>query len=202
MADWERYGERFVSILRQWNQAEEDIKLAEQINHKVAWPSIKELRYAGRRLIEALAEIHRGGSSEKIVGLLQDAEFDCLRARHDAIDVATAKIALDFEAAASRLGHEAILAAFEGFPRLSRNLVAVREKIANSRKNREDREKIYEAIEGSDFKNIVDQYRQFNSSERMMRIFARKDRHRRFFGYAIGLGGLIVGIIGVVVAII
>lgn len=102
MADWNHYKARFVSICNEWDRAEEDIKVAEQINNKVVIPSVSELRYAGRRIIEALREIEKNGPEEKIIGLLQDAEFDCHRARHDAIDAATSKIAVDLEIATKK----------------------------------------------------------------------------------------------------
>jgi hypothetical protein len=116
MAVWERYGERIVSILAEWDSAEEAIKLAEQVNQKVVFPSIKELRYAGRRLVEALSLINSEGPDDEISALFNDAQFNCLRARHDAIDVATAKIALDLETALKKLGPKAIL---ETFPKFS-----------------------------------------------------------------------------------
>ena len=54
MADWDRYRDRLSIIAHEWNKAEQDIKLAEQIGNKVIIPSISELRYGGRRLIEAI----------------------------------------------------------------------------------------------------------------------------------------------------
>src|ERR1700730_11122379 len=41
------------SIQDEWNKAEGDIKTAEMVVHSIVIPSIKELRYAGRRVIDA-----------------------------------------------------------------------------------------------------------------------------------------------------
>jgi hypothetical protein len=38
------YIELLNSVLDQWNRAEEDIKIAEQVANKVVNPSVKELR--------------------------------------------------------------------------------------------------------------------------------------------------------------
>jgi hypothetical protein len=57
MAGWDDYREQLLSIRAEWDKAEADVKLAEQVGHKIVLPSIKELRYAGRRLVEVLTKI-------------------------------------------------------------------------------------------------------------------------------------------------
>jgi hypothetical protein len=106
------------NIRTEWDRAEEDIKLAEQVCNNIIIPSIKELRYGGRRIAEVLYQMESGGSEQDISKLLQDALFDCYRARHDAIDAATSKIAIDLEIKVEKLGFEAILPAFQEFPKL------------------------------------------------------------------------------------
>jgi hypothetical protein len=78
-----------VSILNEWNRAEADIKIAEQVANKVINPSIKELRYAGRRIVDGLVKAQRDDTSSEVISLFRDALFDCHRARHDAIDAGT-----------------------------------------------------------------------------------------------------------------
>jgi len=89
----------------EWNRAEADIKTAEMGVHSIVIPSVKELRYGGRRVIDALMEIARNpnnADNTRIKALLDDAHFDCHRARHDAIDAA--KIAADLEIMTAKLG--------------------------------------------------------------------------------------------------
>ena len=57
MAVWKLYEARIASICAEWDRAEKYIKLAEQIGGKVVFPAVAELRYAGRRIIEALHHI-------------------------------------------------------------------------------------------------------------------------------------------------
>ena len=114
-----------AAIQKEWNRAEEDIKTAELVVNKIVLPSIKELRYAGRRVIDALMIITanpHGADEGQIRSLLDDAKFDCHRARHDAIDAATSKIAIDLEIMVSKLGYHAILPAYPDFPQLYQNL--------------------------------------------------------------------------------
>lgn len=114
MPDRDKFRDKLDSIHDEWNRAEEAIKAAEQVNGKVILPAVKELRYAGRRIVEALHLIGAGDDDEA-AKRLQDAEFNCYRARHDAIDAATAKIAIDLEAA-TRLAYGAVLAGYAEFP--------------------------------------------------------------------------------------
>lgn len=182
------------SIASEWDRAEADIKKAEQVCHNVVIPSIKELRYAGRRIIDVITKMATGASREDIDDLLADAKFDCHRARHDAIDAATSKIAIDLEIMATKLGYEVILPVDPQFPQLVQGLQAVRDKIAASRKNRQNREAIYSVIEASDFPELVKSYQNLMSSEHIMISIAKKRRRSEAWGVlgtvlgAIGLG--------------
>ncbi|GAA0757115.1 hypothetical protein FHS52_000383 [Erythromicrobium ramosum] len=89
------YEEILTEIASEWGVAEEEIKLAEQIHHKVVLPAIKELRYAGRRLADALGAIARGAPATEVKDLIADARFRCHCARHDVIDASLLKIAID-----------------------------------------------------------------------------------------------------------
>jgi len=186
------------SIAVEWNTAEEDVKVAEQVCNDIVIPAIKELRYAGRRVVDALAKMHAGDPPDAIEDLLRDARFDCHRARHDAIDAATAKIAIDLEIMVRKLGVEVILPVFPEFPALFRQLKDIRLKIRVSRKNREDRAAIYAVLESVDFPAFADAYNEMRGSEDMMKQIAKHRRHSE----AIGIGGAILGVIGVILAVI
>ena len=116
------------SVLAEWNRAEEDIKIAEQVANKVVNPSIKELRYAGRRLVEALVKLQNAAPFEEVEALLNDALFNCHRARHDAVDAGTSKIAIDLDIMTTRLGYEVILPVHPAFPKLVQDLRVIRTK--------------------------------------------------------------------------
>lgn len=186
------------TIQKEWNQAEEDIKLAEQVCTDIVVPAIKELRYGGRRLVDMIHLILTDGTQEDINALLSDATFDCHRARHDAIDAATAKISLDLDIMVRKLKHEPILAAYPEFPKLLSSLSTVREKIALSRSNREDRIAIYAVIEVTDLPILITAYNDLRQSEPMMKALARRNRWRDFFGF----WGFIVGVVGLIFAVI
>jgi hypothetical protein len=126
-----------AAIAADWNAAEFDLKLGEQVNQKVVFPAIKELRYAGRRLADALVAISQNGAKEDIDALLIHARFNCHCARHDAIDAATLKMAIDLDLMLGKLGHEGVLFAFPQFPVLYRKIQNAQSLIAAARAKRE-----------------------------------------------------------------
>lgn len=67
------FGEAVEEVCSEWNKAEKAIKSAEHVEGQVVNPSIYELRYAGRRIIEALTI--QESDPEKALRLLSDAHF-------------------------------------------------------------------------------------------------------------------------------
>lgn len=152
------YADILRDIQQEWNKAESAIKRSEQIAKSVSIPAVTELRYAGRRLIDALDASHHGGKEAKILALLEDARFCCHRAQHDAIDAAMAKIGIDLDDLTSRLGFEAVIHAYPEFRHFYADFTTSRAKIVSSRGNRDDRNGIYEAITAVDLPNLVTHY--------------------------------------------
>jgi hypothetical protein len=87
--------------------------------------------------------------------LLNDAHFDCCRARHDAIDAATSKIAADIRIAIEKLKPDVVLKHFPKITELYKKLQNVRKKIAVSRENREDRDGIHPLARASRLKPLI-----------------------------------------------
>lgn len=197
--------DKHLAILREiqaeWDRAEEDIKLAEQVGNAVVFPSIKELRYAGRRIVDMIVVmLEHPEDQKKIDDLLADARFDCHRARHDAVDAATADIAAQLVVMVKHLTYEAILPAYPEFPALYRDLRSARDRIAGSRGKRKDREAIYSAIEATDLVKLVGQYNDLMACEPIMKTVAKSQRRERLIsrwgliiGVILGVGGIIVG---------
>ena len=194
MSDWEEFRDRLRTIHREWNHAEETIKAGEQINQRVNWASIKELRYAGRRIVESI-NLMDSENTEEAMRRLQDAEYNCYRARHDAIDAATSKIAIELENAARKLGHSAIHATYSDFQKMLNVLNEIRRKIRKSRGNREKRDEIYKDIEREDFEQLVDMYLAFQGSENIMLRFAKRERRNQFISYAVAVVSILISMV-------
>lgn len=187
-----------VEICDEWDHAEQVIKRAEMVARKVVIPSIFELRYAGRRIVDALNGIVTGATPEKITELLLDAKFNCLRAQHDAVDAATSKIAFDIDIMGKKLGYDAILKAYPEFSNFRQQLISVQNKIAESRGDRYNREAIYQALEKDEFKRLVQAFYDIQVAEPIMKSLAKRERLISWGGIA----GIVIGVISVGVSIL
>lgn len=157
----------------EWDTSEEYIKSAEHVCGDVIFPSILELRYAGRKLVQAL-QAKRQGKVDDASDLLRDAVLDCHRARHDAIDAATSKMLATVENACAYLGYDVTLKPFPELPVLLAGLLHVQEQAEISRGNRNDRDKVYATINAEHFPKLLTLYRNFRAAEPMMKELARK----------------------------
>jgi hypothetical protein len=80
---------------------------------------------------------------KKISAFFRDACFDCHRARHDAIDAATSTILVELEIFVQEFGVASVVNAFPEYFALIEKIQIVRNKIAKSRGDRDNRESIY-----------------------------------------------------------
>ena len=177
-----------VSICDEWNAAEADMKRAENICGEIILPSVNELRYAGRRIIDALVEA-RAGDLVKARDLLTEARFNCLRARHDSIDAGTAKVAADIEDLCQIYGAPVVAAGFANLPSLLLSLQNVREAIATSREKREDRDIIYQSIVAGDFRTLIRLHAELKAVVAVMRPIADEKREQTWRESAYAWGG-------------
>ncbi len=200
MSEFDTYKELLSTIREEWDKSEEYIKQAEQVNNAVVFPSIKELRYAGRRIVEGLYLIVSDGDRSKIEDLLRDAKFDCHRARHDAIDAATAKIAVDLDIAVKYLGADVVIASFPEYQRLISALQEARNKIVRSRGDRGKREDIYSSIESDDFPILISLYDEFKRSESIMKEAAKKAKAKQTLANVIAVVGMALALFFAIIA--
>lgn len=201
MSDLGPYKSILASVRASWNEAEETIKLVEIAIGEPVRPSVQELRYAGRRIVEALDEICNGADEPSITKLLHDAEFDCLRARHDAIDAASSAITIIIERAPDQLDDDVVLEAFPEYGDLVVKLQNASGLIATSRKDRKNRNAVYKAVQNSDFPEILKLYRKFRACVPLMQRIAEKNRRQRRRDNIFGYGGLIFGALSLLAAI-
>lgn len=169
-------------IRAEWDRSEGTIKTAEQAVGEAVIPALKELRYAGRRLADALLLIGLPARRKDLADLLADAHFNCHRARHDAIDAATDAMLKRLDAAIDKLGDDVVSQHFPEAISLAARLAEIQTRIAESRVDRENRDAIYSAIEGVDLLELHNGFKRFlYSRERMMRTASRR-RRGRFWG--------------------
>jgi hypothetical protein len=198
-------------ICSEWDRAERAIKVAEQVIGEDPFPSIKELRYAGRRFVEAFNDID-GSDGAKASELLQDAYFDCMRAKHDAMDVAINEIAGRVRYSQKDLGAGIVVHTYPKITSLVACLSKFENLIADSREKREIRDAIYTEIQ-ENFDTVVELYDEFKANEGLMKALAdemarkkqellKKDaelasrsRIERNISYGITIIGIIVAVL-------
>lgn len=192
----ERFDPALKRVASAWNKAEATVKLAEQVNDAVINPAIYELRYAGRKLIEA-SEC-KDTDPDQAANLLQDAYMDCCRSRHDAIDAASSKIVSDLRLSIKAIGGPTVLSHFSDWGLLLEKVNEIRGKIASSREDRLARNAIYAEIEENDLIDVIKLHRRFQAAEPIMQQASKRGRMHLLGGYCIGFLGLLFGIVSCV----
>lgn len=175
--------ESLTQIRHEWDCTERVLKEAETTCEKVVFPSIQELRYAGRRLVDGLNVLFEEGREDKALDLLRDALFDCHRARHDAVDAVHSKVAGDMRLAVEYLGRDVVLSIFPEITEVQKLLHAIGRDLAEAREDRRDRDRIYKEIIVDDFRKLIGLHAVFLENEQAMKEMA--ERQRRAYDAAI-----------------
>ena len=189
----------YARLLAEWNVSEQYMKIAEQIGDKAIISSVNELRYGGRKVLEALST--QTSDKSRALAILSDALHDCYRARHDSIDASVSTMNRHVDLMTKRLGYSKLAAALPELGQLVLALSQAQEKIANSRSRRLDREAIYEDIKDIDLPAIRRNYDQLRASEALITQETVRERRSVTIGWAIGILGLSAAIISILVAL-
>jgi hypothetical protein len=200
----DEYRATLDKLTKAWDRAERSIKSAENVCEDVVSPAVNELRYAGRKLVESW-QLLLAGKAEDANERLRDALFDCCRAEHDAIDAATATMAMRTLNATHSMGFDAVLRSFPDFPQLTRAIAAIQRLAEESRAERNNRQATYALMQEAQFPELLRLYRAFLDSEDMMRGLAKVERRnalRSRIMFWVGLVSLVVALAGLGVGIL
>lgn len=137
-------------IAAEWDKAEKLIKRAERIRSQVVMASVNELRYAGRRLVDAWrlkdAAEHDPKQREIFNSYVNDSLLACNRAQHDAIDA----MVLFLQKVVAKYEEEFGLTLLaEKYPRIFDIKATLRladDLITDSREHRDTRDEDYDRI--------------------------------------------------------
>jgi len=204
-----------VQLREQWDIAERRIKKAEFVNaNNVISSAIFELRYAGRKLIDANRLILEGGwknnqeEKNRILAFLADATEDCVKAKHDAIDAMMLFIAAWFERTEQKLGLSEIQKYFPTYTDITGKMLSIQDKISASRGDRAIlRDSIYDDIENNGYTEILSLYEKMRISEPRVHSEVRTELRRRFIlvwgtvaGVVLAVAALAVSVVALVMA--
>ena len=190
-------------VVAEWNQAEYAIKLAEISAEHIAIPSITELRYAGRHIVDYLAFKNVNSELTPDLGIPEELLLrvvdHAVRAKHDAVDAILehAYRLISRRIEDSELFSEEEIRSDVDFIR------SVRQKIAVSRSDRTSRRSIYEDIVASDLEGIVTLIDKYNLAPRASKkkSTAKSIQAVQFPATIAAIGGLVSAILGLIFAL-
>ena len=170
----------------QWNIAERRIKKAELVRaSEVVAPAIFELRYAGRKLVDAMALILdsewqcEAKTKQTILRQIGDATEDCVKAKHDAIDAMLVFVTAWFERTEGAIGLDGLVKYFPEYIKVTGKISNLYDRIAESRGDRnKSRDDIYDSIETADYAGILDLYAAMAVSETRVQAQVEAEREQ------------------------
>jgi hypothetical protein len=170
---------RLVHLAQEWDKTEELLKIAEISAKKAMDSAVWELRYAGRRVVDAINGSRDNKSIDEIKTYIDDAIFDCLRARHDAIDACTAYISREIELAVDIYGADKVRSLFPPLDELFGLAAKIADFAVESRKDRTNRDALYRTLQAVNFPAFCKLFAEFSGQFRNMRFDERAKRRKQ-----------------------
>lgn len=184
----ERFEKQHQQFLEEWMRVEEALKQTERIKNEAFIPSINELRYAARRVVQANIDLSSGSATDEDVRRhLTEAIENCIKARHDAVDSAINYIHEKLDEACTSIGYPRIISVFPEYEETRKKIHEIDMMVIESRKNRSTLTKQYDEIEKTHLDKMVEFYLKLETSPKIVASMARRDRIR-FFGAAVTVG--------------
>jgi hypothetical protein len=159
------FAERVAALSRKWNEVEALLKRGEQVDDDVIIPSVNELRYAGRRLVDAY-EAYVKGDFDKAKKDIDAADDNLNKAKHDLVDTIFYFVSENADELRCRIGEDAANSHFAKYGELFGLIKKIESQIQRSRESREDRESIYGELlkSGGDLWRLCDMREEFSAS--------------------------------------
>lgn len=201
----EKYRAKYSEFVESWEKAEEVLKKVERIKNEAFLPSINELRYAGRRIVQAHSEHKNVLKSEVGEGLMTcgltdhvdthitEAIENCRKARHDAIDSAINFVHERLDTIVDSFGIVLVNQSFPEYRKLRGLMRDMDRKIVESRRGRTQMDDMYEEIKREHLDKMVELYCSLEDSDEVLRKII--STNRKEFLYTAVLTGVIVGLV-------
>ena len=185
---------KIAALCEDWNEAEKCVKEGELFNKDAVMPSINELRYAGRRLVDACAAAQNGDMRAADAHLLEAGE-NLTKARHDVADSVIGYISERASDIREQVGASALKKNFSGYENLFGTLKNASRQILLSRKDRTRRNEIYGGIMRNEFPVLRELYDSLEASLPAIEQNIAKDRNELLITRAFAGLGLTAAII-------
>jgi len=173
-------------IAVEWDKAEQLMKLAERLRAEVIQPSVNELRYAGRRLVDALniADDVEGDEAKRqeFARFVNDCLFRVHCAQHDAIDASVLFVQRAVSEYESEFGLVLLITHFPEVADLRTSLVEADNVIIASRQHRGTRAVEYDKIALNQLPIVITIFQKIATNRASLEALIREKRSegRRF----------------------
>jgi hypothetical protein len=179
------------------NKIERRLKQAEQLREEVVIPGINELRYAGRRFVDAWSACAGQPTAKK----KQEARDHIIVARqylqnadHDVTDAICFFIHGEINRMQRRYGVNELIRVFPQYAQFAREMQTANRIISGSRETREERALEYARLEADYINPLVNTYETLRFSEALALASAKRRRLGTATIATLGAGGAIYGL--------
>lgn len=194
----QKFKKHHETYLDEWVRAEEVLKLVERIKIEVFIPSIMELRYAARRIVQAHVDFNtKNATDDCLEAHFIEAIENCKKARHDAIDSAIVFIHEQYSQLCDAVGLALISKGFPKYSELRREMQEIDTHIVESRKNRNGLDNNYETIKREHLKKVVDLYIELETSREVIEQIRNKEK--KDFWLSVVAVSFIIGLVGALI---
>ena len=141
---------RLAAIVSRWNDVERHMKQVELLRSETIYAAVNELRYAGRKIADALLLISGGKEDAETFAKINEhlviAENYLVNADHDLSDAAILYISLRVKRIIELHGLAKVATCFPEFKELSELLKEAQSTVIQSRGDRQNRIEIYKTL--------------------------------------------------------
>jgi hypothetical protein len=194
--------ERISELINQWNIAERRIKRAEQVReNEIVSTAIYELRYAGRKVMDAIYLYQNYGLNDtdtynRIRAYVEDAIEDCVKAKHDAIDSMIDFVTTWLYEQEREIGLGKMQLFYPGYLSILTKIGNIQELVEESRGDRtKRRDSLYDEIENSGYSDVVNFYFQIRRSINRVAHDVNRQKIREICVVSVGIIEIFLAIV-------
>lgn len=174
---------RLIEVATEWDRAEALVKQAELLRSEVVQASINELRYGGRKLIDALQILSEDSIDdveiEKAYASINACLNNCYCAQHDAIDALNLFVKRALKAYEVEFGIKLLAEKFPDYYSIKALLDEGDDLIVDSRGNRTERQIKYKKFGDKIYSELLVYYRKLKSGREIFQALIVAQREQK-----------------------
>ncbi|MBL4906633.1 MAG: hypothetical protein JKX94_04205 [Sneathiella sp.] len=191
----DEYKEGVELYLGHLREVEKHLKIAERVRNEAIIPAVNELRYSGRYLSEIylilvseLAEQNTKSPEKLILDKLRDANFACLKAKHDIMDAMNAQLDTELRSIEGEFGRRVTVEAIPNYHDMTAFVRDVDISLVSSREDRDNIDAHYDEMYKVHFPKIISHLESISDERCIRNLISCRRRIARntFVGILVG----------------